>query len=356
MSPTRWNRLAPWLMLATPIGCVLPGCNPGTTVPGPIVDDTTNNDSEPIEPFLPEAITIDVTELPEEDDSTSGKLIPTFQTGPAAYDRTLRAASQIVHAFQRIADKALTTGAAIREDITSADVTHVADDLTVNGMTVLYKADFSPFDIDGDGTVDGSGTFSEDPVALRMWVDRGEGYQRFLCALVTARPSAGGVGAGTLFVHPHATDENAVESLNLKTHWDRTDPAHGWNEAFVTGMLRTGVDISIGYQRVDVRTFETGLEKTIRSSSVFDDSPWDFEEFASSVHFRRGGISVLVSALSTGGLVVVDVAEDCVSIAQKILVDASLCEDLDTQDTPFLAMPVGGEADFPADFPETPTF
>src|SRR5207249_3208397 len=121
----------------------------------------------------------------------SANLVATSQP----VERTFRAAGFIVRKFQQFADRALALGAAIRNDIKDPTVTQVTG--TIAGHA--YVADFSAFDIDGDGTADGSGKINETPVAMRMWVSTDQGYQRFLCALVTTRPTTSNVGAGQVY-------------------------------------------------------------------------------------------------------------------------------------------------------------
>ncbi|MEK6675853.1 MAG: hypothetical protein AABZ47_09385 [Planctomycetota bacterium] len=308
------------------------------------------------EVFLPDSISFDVDELPE--DTTGAKVIAQSQTQTELqqYDRTIRAASQVVHSFQRFADRSLKLAAAIRDDFPDPAATQISGDLLVEGETVQYRADFASFDIDSDGTTEGSGFANQNPVALRMWVDRGEGFERFLCVLISSRPTSQGTGAGEMFVRPSAADATVYEDLQLYVSWDRTDSTHGWNEALVSGHVRGNVAMSIGHQRVDARmNAENVLEKTVRSSSFFTDNPFDFTSYQSSVHFLRGGSSVLVSAASVGGDRLIDFTDVCVSLPNRGGGEAD-CSGFNLQDVALLAMPGEGQANFPSDFPETPTF
>lgn len=307
--------------------------------------------------ILPDSVTLDVSEVGDEETNAAKARHDERCTGDPALDRTLRAGAVVIHAFHRLADRALALGARIRLDLTDPEQSQVSGTFFVFGQAVSYKADFSPFDFDGDGTADGSGTPGQTPVALRIWVDRGNGFERFLAALVTARPTASEGGAGELYVKPAAAHSDLNDDLALYVAWNRTDPSHRWNEAFVTGHVRPDTVLTMGHHRVDVRTDAAGLvEKTIRSTTVFSNHPLGFENYQFAAHFRRGAPKVLLSGLSTGGTIQVNFSNVCVDLATCTVDTGGGCDDFDVQDMDFLSAPTGSETAFPADFPDDPTF
>lgn len=308
--------------------------------------------------FLPDDVTLEIDELPDSDGANDKSIQRDAQiTGTAAYDRTLRATGAILHAFHRSAARAMQLAGSIRTDFTSADQTQVYGQRTVDGQAISYRADFGAFDIDGDGNPDGSGRADTEPVAMRMWVDRGNGYERFLCTVVTTRPTTANVGAGTMYVKPNAARAESYEDLRVYFNWDRTDASHKWNEAYVSGQVRTNYAMSMGHQRVDVRTDANDVvEKTVRSTSNFTDTPFGFDAYSFSSRWRRGGSAVLISGLSTGGPSTVDFTDVCVNLDDKAVSIGGECGAFDTQDNDFLAAPVGDETDWPAAFTAEPSF
>jgi hypothetical protein len=320
-------------------------CN--TTVP-------SGGDDEVVAQFIPDGIELDIAEVPDE----SGKSKVTDRcTGLPQYDRTLRAGAGIIFAFHRFTDHSLALAAQIHNDITNAAATSVSGTFIVNGQEVAYVADFAAFDIDGDGIDDGSGQPGVEPVAMRVWVDRGMGFERFLCALVTTRPSTDNLGAGQMYVHPNAANADAFEDLNVHVEWNRTDANHKWNQATISGQIRDEVAVTIGQQRVDVRTnVDTSIEKTIRSTNLFSDSPSGFGTYAFAAHFLRGGTNVLMSGETTGGTFNVNFDSVCLDLEGcSIDVSGNGCAAFDTQDMSLLGEPTVGSADFPTGFPETPS-
>ncbi|MFQ5411769.1 MAG: hypothetical protein ACE5EC_05710 [Phycisphaerae bacterium] len=341
-----------WVLAGiTCIGLVAAACN--GSFPGSIFGG-----GESVASFLPDDISLDISELPDSDTATGKASNSDLAiTGVGAYDKTLRATGAIMHAFHRMANKSFALGAAVKKDITDPNANQIADTITVNGVEVAYRADFSAFDIDGDGTDDGSGKINQEPVALRMWVDRGNGFERFLCALVTTRPTTANIGAGQVYVKPNAANGDLFADLMIYTKWDRTNAAHKWNEAFVSGQVRPNYVMSTGHQRVDIRTqTDDTVEKTVRSTSNFTDNPFGFDTYAFSSHWRRGAGAVLISGQSTGGTTQVDFSNVCVSLTDRALATGGECDGFDTQDVAFLTAPTGTETDFPTDFPAQPTF
>lgn len=309
---------------------------------------------------LPDAITLDISELGDEDTNAAKMKDEEAArcTGDPAIDRTLRAGVVVTHAFHRLADRALALGARIRNDIDDPTQTQVEGVFSVHGGMTAYKADFAAFDIDGDGTADGSGMANVEPVALRLWTDSGAGYQPFLCALVSTRPSTANLGKGEIFIMPSAAIADAPADFFVHVVYDRTDSAHKWNEAFTTGHMRPNVSTSTAHHRVDVRTDANDqVERTIRSTSTFSEHPLGFADYAFAAHFKRGGTAVLLSGLSTGGTTQVDFSNTCVDLS-SCTIDAggAACSDFDTQDMSFIDAAAASQLMFPADFPSTPTF
>ena len=329
------------------------GCN-GQFPLGLIGGSAANRD------VLPDAITLDISELGDEDTNAAKMKDETAArcTGDPAIDRTLRAGVVVTHAFHRLADRALALGARIRNDIDDPTQTQVEGTFPVLGGTTAYKADFAAFDIDGDGTADGSGMANVEPVAIRIWTDSGAGYQPFMCALVTTRPTTSNLGAGEFFTMPSAAIPDAPADFFVHVVYDRTDPAHKWNEAFTTGHMRPNVSTSTAHHRVDVRTNANDqVERTIRSTSTFSEHPLGFADYSFAAHFKRGGTAVLLSGLSTGGTTQVNFSNVCVDIS-SCTIDAggTACSDFDTQDMSFIDAAAASQLMFPADFPSTPTF
>ncbi len=312
-----------------------------------------------VDEFLPTDITLETDELPDTD-GTSDKAAGSdlLFTGAAAHDSAFRLNGAILHAFHRLAGRALVLGAAVRNDISSETQTQVTGTLLVGGQEVSYKADFAAFDIDGDSVADGSGGPNEAPVAMRMWVDRGNGFERFLCALVTTRPTSNNIGAGMMYTHPDAARADAADDLQMMVAWDRTDDAHKWNEAFIAGQVRTNYSMIIGHHRVDHRSFlDTSIESTVRSSAQFDNSPFGFETLASSTHWQRGSGFALINAEATGGSNQINLDNVCVDLSDNSLAIGQ-CDNYQTDAADYseLPQPTGDEAGFPAGFPADPTF
>lgn len=340
----------PLAVLATTALLTIAGCpadTPGTGAP----DDS--KDLTQLTAFLPEAVSIDVDELPEDADSE------TAQVSRNQYQQVTRSAGSIVHRFQRLADRALALGAAIRDDMTSADQTQVFGSFTVRGQEVAYKCDFAAFDFDGDGTADGSGNAVDLPVAMRLWVDRGDGYERFLCALIAEKPSTDSFGEGQFYVYPYAASlSEAWENAQMYVNYDRTGDTHRWNEAICVGRIHPQHVLEVGVARVDRREAEGGgVSKTVRSTMQLNDSLYTLNELETAVHYARGGTVMLGSArASNGERISIDYTDVCVDLVTLTVAEDGACDELDTQDMDFLDMPTAADAAFPEAFPATPTF
>lgn len=312
-------------------------------------------------PFVPVRITLDVSELPDDAQSAAGasKTIGAAETSGTAIDRAVRAGAEVVHAFQRFADRALQIGASVQDDLTSAEAHSVAQGvLELDGKSIPYVASFAAFDFDGDGEPDGSGSAGEEPVAFRLWVNHGNGYERFLCALFDHRPtSADDAGTGRLIVWPRSRDGSVSDSVKVFVQWDHSDPAHRWNEAFVSGAMSAMTDVIGSHDRIDVTTDDAGqTTKSVRSTTLLARSRYGFTSLAFACFYPEDGAFALVSAQSQGGSIQAGFDKACVGLDDgPRAAAAESCEDLTAADMEFLDTPTGAEADFPADFPDKPT-
>lgn len=319
-----------------------------------------NGGSQPIPAVFPSDIELAIDELPDDSGGASrakSENQSNLIAGLLAFNRTVRTTTAVVNGFHLLTGRALAVAAQIQNDITDADNPIVEGTIIHLGDELEYIADFSAFDIDGDGTPDGSGRADTEPVAVRLCIDRGEGFQRFLCALITTRPTDENLGAGQMYIHPAAANDDAVDTLQIYVNYDRTDDAHKWNEAVVQGRIRPGFVMNGGRHRVDVREDENGvIGKTVRSTTNFAENTFGFENFQCAVTYQVGGVSALLSGESTGGSTQVGFENVCVTIDtddQNEKTDGS-CAELDTQDFSFVAATTAGEADFPAAFSECP--
>lgn len=304
--------------------------------------------------IMPNALSIDISDLP---DDTSSKEDLASQSSANFYRRTEISTAAIVNAFHRYADRSILVAKKIQANITDPNQTNVSGSFVLNGTTVSYKADFSAFDIDGDGVPDGSGTAAADPVAIRMWVDRGEGYQPFLCALITHRPANGNLGAGVLYAHPSAVFANASDTFQYEIQWDRTDDSHKWNLANLEGRAREFYTLTKGVARVDQRNEGGGvINKTVRANGFFSESSVRLDHLLTSVVYHPGSGQAMMSSNSSDGAASIAFTDSCVNLADFSENKDGACDTYDKQDDTFLAEPTGTEATFPADFPATPTF
>lgn len=322
-------------------------------------DDSTDGSTDDVDladsaDVFPDSVEIAVDEV-DEAAETAKSLNQAPRDG---YRRTLRAAYAVVNAFQAAADRSLAIVRQVRHDVTSLDQTYVTGTLLVNGAEVPYVADFSAFDFDGDGTDDGSGNMTEFPVALRMWTDRGNGYERFLCALVSERRTSRHLGAGAMYAHPASANDAADESFQFKIEWNRTGETERWNTGFTTGIVAEGYEMSAGAQRIDAQSDGTGvISKAVRSNAVFTSSPLGFETYKFIVQYYIDGLRLaLMSAESTGSDVVDANFEDvCAYLGNWADLAVEQCSALAALEFDYLPTPDGTETAFPEDFPEQPT-
>lgn len=346
------NRIFTLLVLTLLVTSMGATCN-GLPAPG-----GTNNQSKQVPAFLPDGVTMDTSELPATGDPTSRDKTNADMLNATPTQRTVEAATRIVENFHRMADHAVALGAKISHDMTDPTQTQVQGTFNTPNGPVSYKADFAAFDFDGDGTPDGSGNAVDTPVAVRVWVDRGTGYQRLMCALVTTKPSTDNLGAGQTYVHPGAARTDDPSNFQVYVNWDRTDSTHKWNDAFVSGQLRPDLSLNSCHARVDVRTESspTDIEKTVREATLFADNPYGMVSHQASVHFKPGSGFALVDGTATGGGGTFSISDVCVDLSTQTLANGGQCDTFDKQDMSFIDLPTGTETAFPADFPEQPTF
>ncbi len=352
-----------WFLLGL---CLGPGC-PGVSQP-PASDNSggTNNNTggqqgdtgvtQSARTVLPSTLTLDIDEFPEDGSSPTARSInPELGTG-----RYCALGHTVLYRFHFLLDRGLALAAKLNHDLEgSGDDPHLAGTFIVLDHQVAYKADFSAFDIDGDGTADGSGQPGEIPAALRLWVDpEGDGtFVRFLCALITTRPSSENAGAGELYLQPGVLASEAQADVHAHIKWDRTDPAHKWNEGFTNGALREDYQVSGGHLRVDVDALaDSSTQKTLRSTTTFTDNRFGVTEFNYAARTLVGTGFALASARSTGGSLL-QFGSVCLRLTDCAFVLATEdCDAIDRGDLDFLPAATSADTDWPADFPEEPTF
>jgi hypothetical protein len=307
--------------------------------------------------LFPEAVTLDISEFPDDETDPDARQAPgVARAFVGQFERTCKAAGAIMHGFHRLYNRGLALGAQLNDDLIDPEDPTLEGSITVAGREVAYKADFSPFDIDGDGTPDGSGRFDTDPVAVRLWVDTDAGMQRFLCALITTRPSAGRPGAGSMYIQPGVLHPLVDSEFRAYVFWDHTDEDHRWHEAFTNGRLRQNVQSRAGHHRVE-RTAVQGdaIQKTVKSTTAIDDSDFAFSEFKFAGRtIEDTGVALFnIEAVGTPS---VSVTNQCISLNGCNGLSADSCQAIDTEGMEFLSVPDGSETAWPADFPAEPTF
>lgn len=297
-------------------------------------DDTPITPGE-VAPFLPESVALDISELPEQ----ASAAVPQYEH----FANDIRVTGHLIRESDQYISRALTLAASIRDDMIGPDQVHVTGTLDFNGTALPYMADFSPFDIDDDEIVDGSGSAVVEPVALRVWVDRGEGYKRFVCALVPIRPSKANLGAGRIITRPNTLDPVVPPNFRIEARWNHTDPDHVRNEIYRTTQLD---QLSFVRQqlRLDFRSVaDDSVEKNFRiwGGTI---TPGSINSWGTSMHVRAG-------------LPRVEIAGNCLSLpvlSGDIGGEFAECDSFDLRDD---TGPLGGsDANFPLDFPLKPTF
>src|SRR5262249_44480266 len=147
----------------------------------------------------------------------------------------------------------------------------------------------------------------------------------------------------------------ASPTLQYKVQWDRTDPAHKWNVAYLTGRLREFYTLSKGVARVDVRTeSNAAINKTVRANGFFSESDVRLDHLLTSVVFQQNALTALLSSNSQDGSATVSFDDVCVNLSDLSENNAGACATFDKQDDTFLPPPTGSETTFPAAFPATP--
>jgi hypothetical protein len=227
----------------------------------------------------------------------------------------------------------------------------------VAGHAVAFKADFAPFDFDGDGQLDGSGDAVHEPVALRIWTDLGAGYRPLLCALIAQRPTAENAGRGQFYVHPSAAAPRAPADVQLFVTYDQTDASHKWNHAYITGHAHPLYDVTAGQARIDVRANGSGgVEKTVLGAADLAADPYQLDTLQSAAHYLAGGDALLVMARATRNGKEVSVDNECLKLAAPLRAGASSCDNFDTQDMGLLDIPAARMTGLPTSFIDQPTF
>lgn len=331
--------------------CAGQGC-PGLGRPGS-ADDGKN--SNPVDrTILPSVLSLDTDEFPEDSTSETARGInPGNGTG-----RYCALGHTVLQRFHFLLDRGLALAATLNADLLDHGVDpHLQGTFRVRGKNVAYKADFSAFDIDGDGTPDGSGQPGITPAALRLWVDPdGDGvYERFLCTLVTTRPTTDNAGAGELYLHPGVLVAESNNDVRAYVNWDRTNPAARWNEGWTSGSIRADYHVDAAHVRVDVATLaDTSVQKTIRSTAIFKANRFGVTQFEYAARTLRGTGYALMNAQATGGGLERQ-TQACLELGSCGL-SVSGCANIDPAGMDFLDAAEGTETDWPADFPEAPTF
>lgn len=328
------------------------GCQ-GLSIPGFL-----SNGATPSADVLPSGLTLDISEFPDDDVAPdTAKSAAEDRTFPSDHARVCHAAGAILHGFHRLLDRGLALAAALNDDLVDPTNPHLEGSFEVFDRVVQYKADFSAFDIDGNGTPDGSGQFDIEPVALRLWVLADDGTaSRWLCGLITTRATPDNAGAGQVYLQPGVVHPLVNPDFHVHALWDRTNPMHKWNEAYTVGRLRVNVDTTAGHHRVDVETLaDDTVQKTVRSTTAISNSDFLFSELRYAGRTIRGSGVALVNteAIGTPNVLVTGL---CVSLEQCDPVPGDQCSSIDPTGMDFLPASAGGETDWPTDFPDSPTF
>ena len=178
-----------------------------------------------------------------------------------------------------------------------------------------------------------------------------------MCALITQRPANGNLGAGQIYARPSAVFAAASPDFDYMLNWNRTDPAHKWNVAYLTGRARQFYTLSKGVYQVDQRTeSDNTINKTVRANAFFSESDVRVSHLLDSVIFRSGAGKASMTSASSDGAASITFTDACVSLSDFSEVTDGSCDAFDKQDAALLPEPTGTETAFPADFPATPTF
>ncbi len=318
------------------------GCTPGGRQAEPLV--------------LPNDLDLDVSEFPD-DSANPDEQATSTRPFDSANARTCAAGGAMIYGFQRLLDRGLTLADVINEDMVDpADPTLEGSFSTSSDNVIAYKVDFSPFDIDGDGDADGSGRADTAPIALRMWLLIDGVPARYLSALITERATTENAGAGTLYLQPGVIHPLVNPDFRIRISWDRTRPEYRWNQAYTIGTLRGNLNVNNGHHLVEHILLDDGsLQKSARSTATINRSDFDLTEVRYSARTIVGTGAGIINA-SGSGSAALSVTGLCVELPGCSVVSQDQCSEIRTSDLPYLGSPLGNETDWPADFPEQPTF
>lgn len=322
------------------LSIVLASCTPVATAPR----------SE----ILPDGLTLDIGEFP---DDTSDPDSPAGRPFDTATERACVAGGALTHGFHRLLDRGLGLAAVINNDATDPNSPYVQGTINTTAGPVSYKADFSPFDMDGDGVADGSGRWDTAPLAIRMWVIDDTGtVQRFIAALITARPTSLNAGAGSMYMQPGVVHPNVNDDFRIYVQWDRTDATYRWNQAHTVGTIRGNIAVSAAHHLVEHVLLADGtLQKTIRSTAEIASTDLDLLELRFSARtIVDAGVAVVKA--TGAGTASVSVENICIQTPTCDLLEAEACAGVTTADLAYLGTPTPEEADWPTAFPAEPTF
>ncbi len=309
--------------------------------------------------FVPDSVTLDINELPEDGDNASAQIAP---RSLQVTERVVRSTATIVHRFHRLADRALALAARINQAATDPNQTQFEGQLIALGFIGEYKVDFAAFDFDGDGVADGSGNAVDTPTAFRLWLNPGSGFVPVMCGLITTRPSDANIGAGQLFLSPPGVYSDIADDVQFYVQYDRTNPEHQWNFAYVVGGVHPLFDLARGAARVDIRTVGTDREKTVRGAYEYEaDALHRFSQLnARTTGFISDtGRSFQITASGVRNAETVNLVNVCVEPTLFEESQAVSCDGFvfsDPNDYEPLTLPEPDAANFPTDFPDSPTF
>ncbi len=313
---------------------------------------------------LPASLSLDISDFPDDTTNPDARIVngatdSAAETGrdfAHPHERPCRAAGAILHGYHRQLDRGMALAAWINRDLTDPENPFVEGTIPAGGRNWTYKADFSAFDFDGDDTLDGSGRFDTAPVAIRVWISKDDGPQRFLAALITALPEPEHPGAGALYIQPGVLHPRINADFMAYNLWDRTDSADRWSEAYTVGRLRRNIDAVAGHHRIEIVTLnDDSIQKTVRTTTTINESDFDISEFQIAARTVRGlGVALINTEIA--GTPDDSVIGRCISLTECGPADADDCADISTDGMEFLDPAVGDETDWPVDFPQEPTF
>ncbi|MBU0574494.1 MAG: hypothetical protein KKH83_08490 [Candidatus Margulisbacteria bacterium] len=245
------NALLYFVVLFAIAGLVLSGCGKSTTdvVTVDIFPSETGLSLAYLESLGPSSSSVDADE--GDDYSTAVNAIGTV-------------ASNILDNDDSLFNNIFTLLGAIEEKLATNTVTKTFT-MTLDGASKAVSVDFSDFDFDGDGALEGSsGTASftdGKPVTVRIWIDS----SRALCGLLTTATE------GAMYVKPNAFSSAKAADLQFKAVYNMDDDKEITVQG--SGTVATGMTISSGEVYAH---YEPTLEVT------FINSNYDFSAHPSS--------------------------------------------------------------------------